>query len=401
MFTRKNQFTLEITTTALCNMGCTYCFEGVKTNTQRLDDKVDILKKRIYEFLESKFFLEKYGDLNISFWGGEPSLNNKLIIDIMQEFQNLDNVSFHIYSNGYNRKRLEDIFDNVNTEKLHVQISYDGQEISDKFRVTHSGKPTSKQVVENIEYFSNKGINLSLKSTIPLKSMKGIYRTWLDFKQLHDKLNSIKNIRVNYAPTIDYVEEIPRENLDELIQSFRTEMLKVAKEEISFYKEHGYHLCSWFSGSDEKTHCSSGANMHAIDVDGKSYACHGSIYSPNKELMKGGDIVEDSFVQDIAKMSEAYSYNIREMNDTCKGCVATTCMICPVSSLDNSKKENYFERWTDRWVNNMCGFFKTFGEIDRSVTKYLKNEQLSMSVQKTLNMKETVKSNLLKVEELQ
>jgi len=62
------------------------------------------------------------------------------------------------------------------------------------------------------------------------------------------------------------------------------------------------------------------------------------------------------------------------VSDICKGCVATTCMICPVSSLDNSKKEDYFDRWTDRWVNNMCGFFKSFGEIDRSVQAYLNKE---------------------------
>jgi hypothetical protein len=46
-------------------------------------------------------------------------------------------------------------------------------------------------------------------------------------------------------------------------------------------------------------------------------------------------------------------------------------MVCPVSSFDLSKKEDHFDRWHDRWVNNMCGFFKAFGEIDRSVQRYL------------------------------
>lgn len=366
------QFTLEITTTALCNMGCTYCFEGAKTNTQRLDDKVDVVKKRIYEFLDSDFFKDNYEILNLSFWGGEPTLNGNLIVDIITEFQHLDNVNFHIYTNGYNRKRLDDVLDKVDVSKLAIQISHDGKEIGDKFRVTHSGKPTSDQVVENIEYFARKGIKVSLKSTIPLKSMKGLHRTWLDFKDLYDKLNSIgPNITVSYAPTIDYVEDIPKENLEELIQNFRSEMIKIAAEEIKFIKEHGHHLCSWFNGSDSKNHCTSGAHMHAIDVDGNSYACHGSLYSPNKELMKGGNIMEDDFINRVETMSKKYQTPIKDVSDICKGCVATTCMICPVSSLDNSKKEDYFDRWTDRWVNNMCGFFKAFGEIDRSVQAYL------------------------------
>ena len=366
------QFTLEITTTALCNMGCTYCFEGAKTNTQRLDDKVDVVKKRIYEFLDSSWFKENYETLNISFWGGEPTLNGNLIVDVMTEFQHLDNINFHIYTNGYNRKRLDDVLDKVDVSKLSIQISHDGKEIGDKFRVTHSGKPTTDKVVENIEYFARKGINVSLKSTIPLKSMKGLYNTWLDFKDLYDKLNSIgPNITVSYSPTIDYVEEIPKENLEELIQNFRSEMIKIAAEEMKFFKKHNRHLCSWFNGSDSKVHCTSGAHMHAIDVDGNSYACHGSLYSPNKELMKGGNIMDDSFINSVIAMSKKYQAPIKEVSEICKGCVATTCMICPVSSLDNSKKEDYFDRWTDRWVNNMCGFFKTFGEIDRSVQIYL------------------------------
>jgi len=369
------QFTLEITTTALCNMGCTYCFEGAKTNTQRLDDKVDVVKKRVYELLDSSFFKDNYDTLNLSFWGGEPTLNGNLIVDIMTEFQHLHNVSFHIYTNGYNRKRLDDVLDKVDVSKLAIQISHDGKEIGDKFRVTHSGKPTSDQVVENIEYFAKKGINVSLKSTIPLKSMKGLYNSWLDFKDLYDKLNSIgPNITVSYSPTIDYVEEIPKENLEELIQNFRSEMIKIAAEEIKFFKEHGKHLCTWFNGSDSKVHCTSGAHMHAIDVDGNSYACHGSLYSPNKELMKGGNIMDDGFINSVEAMSKKYQTPIKEVSDICKGCVATTCMICPVSSLDNSKKEDYFDRWTDRWVNNMCGFFKAFGEIDRSVQAYLDKE---------------------------
>jgi len=372
---RSNQFTLEITTTALCNLGCSYCFEGVKTNPQRLDDEVELVKQRVREFYESDFFKDNYDDLNISFWGGEPTLNGDLIINVMKEFQHYDDISFHIYSNGYNRKRLQHVVDNVDCNKLSIQFSYDGKNINDKFRLTHSGKPTSTQVVENLEYFARKGVNLSLKATIPLRSMTGLYAAWKDYKILYETLNDIgDNISVSYAPTIDYVENIPRENLDELIQNFRSEMLTIAKEEIKFFKEHGRHLCTWFNGSDSKQHCASGAHMHAIDVDGKSYACHGSLYSPNKESMQGSDIHNDSFAADVARMALQYQQPISSMNDICTNCVATTCMICPVSSLDNSKKEDYFDRWTDRWVNNMCGFFKTFGEIDRTVQAYLDKE---------------------------
>jgi uncharacterized protein len=371
----KNQFTLEITTTALCNLGCTYCFEGVKTNKQRLDDKVDVVKQRIYELLESDWYKTEYGSLNISFWGGEPTLNGTLIVDIMKEFQERDDVEFHIYTNAYNRKRLDQVIDNVDISKLQIQVSYDGKEINDQFRLSLTGKPTSDEVVGNVEYLARRGVNVSLKSTIPLKTMDTLYRTWKDFEQLYEKLHAIgPNIHVSYSPTIDYVEEIPRENLDELIASFRKDMIRIAKEEIKFYKKHHRHLCSWFAGSDSKMHCASGANMHAIDVDGNSYACHGSLYSPNKESMKGGSILDDNWLDAVIAMSKSYREAIKVVPETCVNCEATTCMICPVSSLDNSKNTDFFDRWTDRWVNNMCGFFKAFGEIDRTVQAYLYNE---------------------------
>ena len=369
---RARYFTIEVTTSALCNLDCTYCFEGKKTDKRRLDDKVDLVKQRIYELLESEWFKTNYDVLNITFWGGEPTLNGDLIIDIMNEFSKFPNIDFHMYTNAYDRKRLDRIIDAVDYSKLHVQISYDGRLINDKFRITATGKPSSLNVISNMEYFARKGVDISLKSTIPITTMKGLYRTWKDFEQLHERMASIgDNIRVTYSPTIDYVVDVPMGDLPTMIEDFRKEIIMIAREELKFYKKHGRFLMTWFNASDQKMHCSSGANMHTIDIDGKTYACHGSMYSPNKEEMQGSDITKDSFVEDVAKMSSAYSEHIRDVSPICKGCVATTCIICPVASLDKSTKVTFSDRWTDRWVNNMCGFYKAFGEIDRTLQAYL------------------------------
>lgn len=370
-------YTIEITTTALCNLGCTYCFEGVKTDKRRLDDKKEVVIQRIGEFLEADWFKSQYKYLSLSFWGGEPTLNPQLVIDVIKAFEPYANVKFHIYTNAYNRKRLEQIIDNVDSTRLDVQISYDGAEIGNKFRITHSGKGSSAQVLENMEYFAHKGVNLSLKATLPLKAMDNLYKTWQDFKKIHEHLNGVNNTYVSYSPTIDYVSDLPDQIIPQTVEVFRSEMLKIAKEEIKFYQEHGHFLCSWFGAGDTKTHCSSGAHMHAINVDGESYACHGSFYSPNKEEMHGGSITEDNWVEKVIAMSERYKKPLGNVSSVCEGCVATTCMICPVSSLDLSKEESFIDRWQDRWVNNMCGFYKAFGEIDRSVQAYLeKNIEL-------------------------
>jgi hypothetical protein len=115
--------------------------------------------------------------------------------------------------------------------------------------------------------------------------------------------------------------------------------------------------------------------MVAVDVTGKTYACHGSLYSPNKDAMSSGSVMDSTWINTLRKATETYRLAIKSVPETCVGCVATTCMICPVVSLDNSKikSDNIMDQWTDRWVNNMCGYFKTFGEIDRAVMKQIRS----------------------------
>jgi len=215
-----------------------------------------------------------------------------------------------------------------------------------------------------------------MKSTVPLKSMRSLYGTWCDFEKMYEKYSDIgPNVHISYAPTIDYVDELPRDEAEKLVKIFREQMLKVAAKELEFHKKHGHFLCTWFNGSDSKQHCAAGAHMHAIDVDGESYACHGALYSPNKEKMHGGNIQDENFINRLQEMSSTYSEVVgRGVSDVCKDCVATTCMICPVASFDMSDKEDHMDRWTDRWVNNMCGFFKAFGEIDRTVMAHIDGE---------------------------
>jgi len=42
-----------------------------------------------------------------------------------------------------------------------------------------------------------------------------------------------------------------------------------------------------------------------------------------------------------------------------------------VASHEISKNGDFESKWGDRWVTEMCGFYKPFGKIDRAVQKYL------------------------------
>lgn len=366
---KRGFFTLEITTTALCDLGCTYCFEGEKTDKRRLDNDLPVIFKRIESLLaDEEWFQKHYDGLNISFWGGEPTLNPMFIVEIMNKYKDHENVHFHIYTNAFNVNNMNKVVDNVDTSRLQVQVSYDGKLLNDRYRVTKNNMPTSNQVINNLYVLAKKGVQVSMKSTLPIENMELMSSSWSEFREIQDILWKIDpKINISYSPTIDYVTKVSKEDKDKALTVFRQEFIKIAQQEVEFYKAHNRHLCSWFGGNDHRKHCSAGLSMAAIDQAGDIYACHGAIYSDNKKEMQSSTINDEDFVKNLAAFSRKFEEPVSRTAKECRDCVATTCMMCPVSSFDKSEKEDYFDKWTDNWSNNLCGFFKTFGEIDRAV----------------------------------
>lgn len=369
----KGYFNLEITTSALCDLSCTYCFEGEKVDPARLDGDLPLIFKRIDAILDNKeWFQEKYSGLNISLWGGEPTLNPGFIVTLMKKYQHHDNVDFHLYTNAFNMKNMNKIIEHVDLSKLRVQVSYDGRAINDNFRLSKNKKTSSNQVINNLYELARRGVNVSVKSTLPIDSMENIYSCWTDFYDIQELLWKVSpTININYAPTVDYITKFTLEEKQGAIEEFRKQFLKIAKREIEFYREHGRYLCSWFGGDDNRKHCAAGYNMAAIDQRGNLYACHGAIYSKHKEELAHTDIYDDDFVEKLIAYTSKFEKPLQSTAKECQECVATTCMICPVASHEKSDKEEFFDKWKDNWVNELCGFFKTFGEIDRAVQKYV------------------------------
>lgn len=384
---KRGGFSLEITTTALCDLSCTYCFEGEKVDKVKLDADLPIVIKRIESILaDETWFQKKYDSLNISFWGGEPTLNPKIIVDIMNKFSANPLVNFHLYTNAFNINNLNQIIDNVDISKLSVQVSYDGKQVNDAYRLTKNKKATSNQVLNNLYVLAQRGVRVSVKSTLPIENMETIYSTWLEFRDIQEMMWKVnKNIKISYAPTIDYVTKIGNEIKDEALKVFRSEFIKIAKEEIVFFKEHGRYLCSWFGGEDNRKHCSAGYNMAAIDQRGNLYACHGAIYSSKKEELITTTIHDDNFINKLSAYTDTFEQPMKKISKTCQDCVATTCMICPVVSHEKSEKEEFFEKWTDNWVNNLCGFFKAFGEIDRAIQQHQFKEAVKKETYNTFS----------------
>ena len=202
--------------------------------------------------------------------------------------------------------------------------------------------------------------------------MHKLYSAWLDFKNIQEDLWKIdKKININYSPTIDQTIPPSKAVNEKLTVVFREQMIKIARMEIEFFKKNGRYLCSWFGVVNKRKICTAGLDMAIIDTVGNVYACHGALYSPNKEQLKSTTIFDDSLIDNIATFSIQFNKVLNTTNSKCKKCVATTCIICPVNCLDRSIANNFFDRWKDVLAVNRCEFFKIFGEIDRAVQEII------------------------------
>ncbi|WP_338603942.1 radical SAM/SPASM domain-containing protein [Sulfolobus tengchongensis] len=136
-------------TTGKCNLKCDYCGGSFPANIVPYETKYDINKiKRI---------IERDNDATIIFYGGEPLLNYKFIISV------LDNVKakrYGIQTNGIAIKLLpEKYWRKINL----VLLSIDGrEEITDK----HRGKGIYKAVIRSARYLKDLGVETIARMTV-------------------------------------------------------------------------------------------------------------------------------------------------------------------------------------------------------------------------------------------
>lgn len=369
-------FSLEITTTQQCNLGCTYCFEGCgdspeenyKLNTDILS--FEVIKDKIDYLLKDEEFTKTFnGGIDLYFWGGEPTLNNSLIEEVILHYKDNPKIrSYSLSSNGYDIRPIEKLI------KLHkdikVQISYDGGVPNELRRLTLTRKDTSNKVRNNILKLLDTDIAyLGLKATIVPQDFSTLVSAWEDYEDLYYKFKE-KGRRIIYKPTIDYHNI----HLINYLEDWKKAIREIAKKEIKFFKKNGEFLWEWMTGA--KPQCSAGVNMSAIDVQGNVRFCHGAIYDGDRgDSMTTSNIFKDSnktIATNILSQGKILLENTKEDPDMCTNCVATVCMRCPVNNISLSPKDDMYDRWNHNSHNvNICSYFKEFGKVNLAVLKIL------------------------------
>lgn len=139
-----NVFSLIMMPTEQCNFKCQYCYEEHK-NIAYSDKTIQAIK----ELLRKRG--GRYHALNIEWFGGEPLLKLRCILDIMNAAQSaFQIVRGGITSNGYllNRNTINELY---TAGIKHYQITLDGdREHHDKIRLTKSKRATFDTIWGNL-----------------------------------------------------------------------------------------------------------------------------------------------------------------------------------------------------------------------------------------------------------
>lgn len=149
---RIKQLIFEVTED--CNLSCTYCtyskFYVNKTRASR-EPNLEEIRKTITWFLDRRTVTDS--PLTISFYGGEPLKNMKLIGDVVAALESLpDNptrLKFTMTSNGvYLKKYIAYLAEH----DFEVGISLDGDSEGNAYRLQKNNRPSYPVVVRNLDY---------------------------------------------------------------------------------------------------------------------------------------------------------------------------------------------------------------------------------------------------------
>lgn len=179
----KKCLSVMIVTNMSCNLCCSYCFEKEKTNSfLKISDIDKIIKNIDYIFHKNNF-----ETIDITFTGGEPSLNFSFIEKITKKLiKNFSKeiINFSIISNGMNFKdNMLEFFDKYN---FGIQITFDGnKKIHNLERKTENNIGSYDLILKNIEnILLNYKFNVSIRFNITRFNFDTIEEVLLDLSKI-------------------------------------------------------------------------------------------------------------------------------------------------------------------------------------------------------------------------
>ena len=266
---------IVVQVTNKCNLKCAYCVDGKSYRDLLEKDRIFLSEKVCEKFIKSVIELHNT-TLNesssevvfIGFYGGEPLLNFKLIERIVELTQKMQTNFLKIrYSMTTNGTLLDRYIDFLVKQNFILNISLDGSENDNSFRVFSNGKKTFNSVCKNI--------NL-IRYTYPT-----YYESNVSFISVLHKFNTINSINnffqgsLKKKPTIIPLSRI-EVNSDSSEALFNNHFSSEIDHNLIFCNEISNINDLFFQNSNRGIHsgtCDPFSNKIYLDCNGHIYPC--------------------------------------------------------------------------------------------------------------------------------
>jgi len=336
-----NFFDIWLGVTSLCNLNCEYCFESNKLSKYHMDDK-DV--NRVIEFINfilvDKEIMNNYNGIRITFFGGEPTICDNHLQTIYNAFKDNPHVFFILITNGLLLNKLYNtLLNSVNNKRFKVQISYDGDKITQLFRNT-----SSELIFKEINFMYQNDIPFSIKSTLPLNALEYIYESYLDFVEFNQQFPK-KNIKYNY--TLDLYND---NNIIIDYKKLKINLVNILINEYNRYQT-GLHLIFFQQLFDRQINlCAAGRKQFFISFDkGDIYTCSYD-ETINKKLSISNIFNNMNTILNDIKTTIQFYTTIKQKIE-CNKCLISLCPGCTSKLLFNPSENGIYN-------DNVCSVYQ-------------------------------------------
>lgn len=321
-----NMVHLTLLPAEACNFSCPYCFQYRHRSL--------MMKAEVYDgvFLFVKHLIEKRGSLNLelSWFGGEPTLATDCIIGFMERLNSLSNLCTRaaMVTNGYLLTR-ETLARLVQSKVTEFQITLDGNRDShDTLRALKNGEPTFDTIYNNL--LSSRDLPMSFELVVRANFLKSNFNLMKGLvKQFASDFGGDSRYRLYFRPVYHFQTtrddpEVLRGDICTLSQglSFQEEL---TRETVRILGQAPYGRMvdplprptpSWCPAQREQS--------YIVGADGLLFACDTLVGEPLKSI---GSISEDGSLRLLPGALGWRQSVFDEADSTCLGCrLLPVCM---------------------------------------------------------------------------
>ena len=331
--------------TRACNMRCTYCFEKEQGYTNKWMSE-EIAMKSIELLLDdSNLDTKNLGNTEnshqnrIDLFGGEPTLNYRVIQKIVDKLETVDNkcVLLHITTNLFhlNKELYESLNSIAKKPNINVSITASGilcEKYHNQDRIDTFHKGTYKDFIGNLEYCMKtyKNIDFQVHSVISSSIIPHITEI------LDNSIYECTRLGLRGKNTFALVSEATcepytKEELRYWYEDYVTrDKSQLSEEELS---ELYFPIATSFDflQNVELTTCRAMKTEIFIDWDGRVEPCHRAVELGTNSELSMGNILEFKSFQDLPDFNKFM--NIKDgKTEFISEYTGTSCSGCPINS---------------------------------------------------------------------